>query len=279
VLIQPPVYNIFWNSIINNGRNVVTNELLYDGRGYSIDFGDLDKKLANPQTTMMILCNPQNPAGRIWSREELMQIGELARRHHVVIVSDEIHCDIVRPGRHYTPFASVSNDDAANCVVCVSPSKAFNIAGMQTAAVIVPDAVLRHKVTRGLNTDEVAEPNAFAIDAAVAAYTQGETWLDELCAYVQANKDYAAAFINENIPRLTVPDSDATYLLWIDVSGLGDGAIGFAERLRAETGLFLSDGAVYGDNGRGFVRMNLACPLETVKDGLNRLKEGAQRII
>jgi cystathionine beta-lyase len=256
----------------------VTNELLYDGRGYSIDFGDLEKKLSDPQTTMMILCNPQNPAGRIWSREELLKIGALARKHHVLVVSDEIHCDIVRPGSRYTPFASVSKEDAANCVVCVSPSKAFNLAGLQSAAVIVPDAVLRHKVTRGLNTDEVAEPNAFAIDAAIAAYTRGAAWLDELCAYVQSNKDYAAAFIKENIPCLSVPDSDATYLLWIDVSGLGGASTGFAKRLRAETGLFLSDGAVYGDNGRGFVRMNLACPLQTVKDGLNRLREGVERI-
>jgi cystathionine beta-lyase len=278
VLIQTPVYNAFHHCIHDNGRNVLTNDLVYDGSGYSMDFDDLEKKLADPQTTMMILCNPHNPVGRIWNREELTRVGELACKHHVLVVSDEIHCDIVRPGMRYIPFASISEANSQASVTCVSPTKSFNLAALQTSSIIVPDGVLRHKVRRVLGTDGLSGPNAFAAEAAIAAFTKGGPWLDKLCAYIQANKDYAQAFIQQEIPRLTVPASDATYLLWIDCNGLGEAAENFAKRLREDTGLFLLDGAVYGENGLGFLRMNLACPLETVKDGLERLKKGAAAI-
>ena len=173
VLVQTPVYNIFFNSIRNNGRNILESPLVYDGGEYSIDFGDLEEKLADPQTTLMLLCNPHNPVGKIWDRETLARIGELCARHHVLVLSDEIHCDLTDPGYEYVPFAAVSDVCRDNSVTCLAPTKAFNLAGLQTAAVMVPDSVIRHKLERGLNTDEVAEPNSFAVGAAVAASREG----------------------------------------------------------------------------------------------------------
>ena len=170
VLIQTPVYNIFFNSILNNGRQVLESPLRYDGEAYGIDFADLEEKLSDPQTTLMILCNPHNPVGKIWDAETLRRIGALCKKYNVVVVSDEIHCDLTDPGTGYVPFASVSEECRENSITCIAPTKAFNMAGLQTAAVSVHNPVLRHKVWRGLNTDEVAEPNAFAVEAAVAAF-------------------------------------------------------------------------------------------------------------
>lgn len=276
VLIQTPVYNIFFNSILNNGRNVVENPLRYDGTSYEIDFADLEKKLSDPQTSLMVLCNPHNPVGKIWSREELSKIGELCKKYHVTVISDEIHCDITSPGCAYVPFASVSADCREGSVTCLAPTKAFNLAGLQTAAVAVSGPHLRHKVWRGLNTDEVAEPNAFAVEAAIAAFTKGEPWLDALCAYIQANKDFAADFLTREIPGIRTVPSQATYLLWLDCSALAKDASDFTHFLRERTGLYITAGSEYGASGTSFARMNLACPRSLLEDGLQRLKAGAQ---
>ena len=190
VLVQTPTYNIFFNSIVNNGRNVVECPLAYDGEKYEMDFEALEEKLSDPQTSLMILCNPHNPVGRIWERETLARVGELCEKYHVTVLSDEIHCDITRPGTGYLPFASVSETCKNISVTCIAPTKAFNIAGIQTAAVMIPIEALHHIVWRALNTDEVAEPNVFAIGAAIAAYTKGEDWLEELRAYLFENRAY-----------------------------------------------------------------------------------------
>lgn len=274
VLLHTPVYNIFFSSILNNGRQVLESPLRYDGTAYQIDFIDLEKKLSDPQTTLMILCNPHNPTGNIWDRETLARIGVLAAKHHVLVLSDEIHCDLTAPGRAYTPFASVSEVCRENSITCVAPTKAFNLAGLQTAAVVVPNAALRHKVWRALNTDEVAEPNAFAVDAAVAAFTQGGDWLDALRVQIQHNKELAAAYIGREIPNLSVVPSQATYLLWLDCTNLMGFAWEAASFLREQTGLYLTAGEPFGSNGAAFLRMNIACPQEVVQDGLERLKAG-----
>ena len=277
VLIQTPVYNIFFNSIVNNGRNVQQCPLTYrDGR-YDIDFEKLEEMLSNPQTSMMILCNPHNPVGRIWSREELGRIGMLCAKHHVLVVSDEIHCDITDPGKEYILFASVSEECRNNSITCIAPTKAFNIAGMQTAAVSVPDPVLRHRVNRGLNTDEVAEPNAFAVPAAVGAFTGGEEWLDALREYLYENKQLVRTFLKENLPKVRLTDSEATYLLWMDCREYSGDSVELADFLRRTTGLYVSDGAEYGKTGEPFLRLNIACPRERVKEGLCRLKAGLEQ--
>lgn len=276
VLVQTPVYNIFFNSIVNNGRNVAESPLSYDDGKYFIDFERLEKDLSNPQTTMMILCNPHNPVGKIWEKETLGRIGELCARHHVTVLSDEIHCDLTAPGLEYTPFASVSETCRRISITAIAPTKAFNLAGLQTAAVVAPDGVLRHKMWRALNTDEVAEPNVFAVDAAVAAFTKGKPWLDELREYLQENKEFVRKHIEKELPSLSVVPSDATYLLWIDCSKLAGTSSKFADFLRKKTGLYLSAGKEYGGNGDRFVRMNVACPRELVRDGMERLKQGVR---
>lgn len=274
VLIQAPVYNIFYNSILNNGRHVLSSDLIYDGNEYSIDFKDLEEKLSMPQTTMMILCNPHNPIGKIWTREVLKRIGDLCAKHNVLVVSDEIHCDIVAPNREYIPFASVSQTNLMNSITCIAPTKTFNLAGLQTACIVVPNHVLRHKVNRGINTDEVAEPNSFAITATIAAFTKGENWLNELREYIENNKHTTINFIKEELPELHVIPSEATYLLWIDCSRVCDNSVELVQAVRNTTGLYLSDGLEYGENGKCFVRINVACPLERLNDGLERLKRG-----
>lgn len=274
VLIQTPVYNIFFNSIVNNGRNVLQCPLVYDGNEYDIDFEELEKGLALPQTTMMILCNPHNPVGKIWDRERLARIGELCAKHHVLVVADEIHCDITDPGKEYVPFASVSDLCRENSITCVAPTKTFNIAGLQTAAAIVPNEFLRHRVNRALNTDEVAEPNVFAIQAAIAAFQHGEPWLDALREYLYENKRLARDYIAEQIPGVKVVDSEATYLLWLDCSALCSDTKALAEQIRQRTGLYLSDGVQYGRTGEAFLRLNIACPRTRLQDGLRRLRAG-----
>ena len=276
VLIQAPVYNIFYNSILNNGRNVLSSDLVYDGSKYSIDFEDLEEKLSRPQTSLMILCNPHNPVGKVWQREELEKIGELCYKWGVTVLSDEIHCDIVIPGKGYVPFASVNEICRNISVTAIAASKTFNIAGLQSACVYASNPVLRHKVWRGINTDEVGEPNAFSMTANIAAFSESGDWVDEMLQYVFENKRLACEFINNEIPGMKADLSEATYLLWIDISGVAEDSVDFCEKLRESTGLRLSDGAEYGECGRSFVRMNLATQRARVLDGLERLKRGAE---
>lgn len=271
VVVLTPVYNIFFNSILNNGRNVLESRLKYDGSRYRIDLDDLEEKLSDPQTTLFILCNPHNPVGKIWERETLERIGDLCSKHHVLVLSDEIHCDITEPGWEYTPFASVSENCRTNSITCVAPTKAFNLAGLQTAAVIVPDDHLRHKVSRGLNTDEVAEPNVFAAIAPIAAFACGE-WLDSLRNYLWENRALAEEYIKKEIKGISPVSARATYLLWLDCRNMIGSSTQFCHFIRSHSGLYLSDGNEYR-NGEGFLRMNLACPRQQVEDGMKRLKE------
>ena len=274
VLLQTPVYNIFFNSILNNGRQILESSLKYSAGEYEIDFEDLEEKLSDPQTSLMILCNPHNPVGKIWDKETLQRIGELCWKYHVGVLSDEIHCDLTDPEMEYTPFASVSEKCRENSITCIAPTKAFNLAGMQTAAVMIPNAFLRHRVWRALNTDEVAEPNSFAVDAAIAAFTEGEVWLDELRKYIYENKKRTVEFVKEKIPQIQVVPSYATYLLWLDCSGTAGSTMEVAQYIRNKTGLYLSEGSQYGNCGKNFLRLNIACPRSTLEDGLKRLQEG-----
>lgn len=298
VLVQPPVYNVFFHSIVNNGRTIAEAPLIHDGEHDRMDFAELERKLADPQTTMMILCNPHNPVGKIWDRETLAKVGELCHKHHVIVVSDEIHCDLTAPGQEYIPFASVSDVCRKISVTCIAPTKTFNLAGIQTAAVVAADEVLRHKMWWALHVDEAASPNVFAVDAAIAAFTKGASWLDALREYIEENKKRVGAFLRENLPEVKPTAADATYLMWLDCRGLQSGSRGaassgmqessqgkdaarlpdqpeFCRFLREKTGLYLTDGSQYGKGGEGFVRMNAACPRSLLEDGLKRLYDGA----
>ncbi|MCQ2578058.1 MAG: pyridoxal phosphate-dependent aminotransferase [Treponema sp.] len=276
VVILTPVYNIFFNSIVNNGARVLECPLVYKNGEYDINWEDFEEKLSNPQTSLLIWCNPHNPVGKIWDPDTMKRVGELCKKYGVTVVSDEIHCDIVRPGKEYTPFASVSETCRNISISCVAPTKTFNIAGLQSAAVFVPEPFLRHKVWRGLNTDEVAEPNSFATLAAITAFEKGEDWLNELCDYIYKNRQYVESFIKENIPQLKVVPANATYLVWIDISGIFKDGIEARDFIRKTTGLYICEGNEYGEAGNNFIRMNIACPLERVKDGMNRLKKASE---
>ena len=274
VLVQAPVYNVFYNSIENNGRHVLSNDLQFDGSNYTVDWEDLEQKLALPLTTLMIFCNPHNPVGKVWTQAEVQKIADLCFKHHVVLLSDEIHGDLVREGPDYTPAFSVNGPARDNVISLVSPSKTFNVAALHAATAIVPNSNLRAMVNRGLNSDEVAEPNLLAIPGTIAAYEHGHDWLQALIKQLNVNFTYAQEFIGNNLPQVKVVSGKATYLIWLDVEQISTDSQELAEYLEKKTGLVLSPGSIYRGNGHNFLRMNLACPLAMVKDGLERLKTG-----
>lgn len=276
IVVQTPVYSVFFNSIENHGRHPIENHLIYEEGKYHIDFHSLEEQLSHPQTRMMILCNPHNPIGQIWTREELEHIGQLCAKHHVIVLSDEIHCDLTNPECAYIPFASVSEICQQNSVTCLSASKAFNLAGLQSAAVSVPNDSIRAVLSRGLNSNEVAEPNAFAIDGVIAAFNEGEPWLNDLRAYIKENKKMVNLFLKDRLPELKLHNPEATYLLWIDCSELTQNASELQNFLREETGLYVSSGAEFRGNGHLFLRMNVACPASRVREALKRLEIGVQ---
>ena len=274
IVLLTPVYNIFFNSIVNNGRYTIECPLVYEEKEYHVNFLALEKELSDPQTSMLIFCNPHNPIGKIWDRKTMERIGNLCEKYHVLIVSDEIHCDLTEPGKSYIPFASVSDACRENSITCIAPTKSFNLAGLQTAAVVVPNSYLRHKVWRGLNTDEVAEPNVFAVTAATAAWTQGENWLNELREYLFQNRNAAAEYLQKHLPEVSLIHAEATYLLWIDCRNVTENIENLEQHIRKKTGLYLCAGTEYGKAGEGFLRMNIACSKQTMMDGLHRLKKG-----
>lgn len=279
VLVQSPVYHCFFHAIENNGRNALENKLIYNGEEFEIDFEDLENKLALPETKLMILCNPHNPGGRIWTVSELKRIGELCKKNSVIVISDEIHCDITRPGVEYTPFAWVSGDCRDNSITCISPSKTFNIPGLMTAAVIVPDKTLREKLFKSLEADVITEPNILSIEGAVAAYTKGGEWVDEMREYVFENRGLTEKFLEEKLPSVKAVKSDATYLVWLDCRKITDNVSGMCRYIRKKTGLYLSEGNMFRGDGAGFIRMNIACPKDILFEGLERLKKGVDEYI
>ena len=294
VLVLSPVYNCFFSSIQNNGVKALCSELVYKNKEYEINWTDFENKLSGPQTSLFILCNPHNPIGKIWKKDELARMGELCAKHGVTVISDEIHCDLTEPNLSYTPFASVSEICENISISCISPTKAFNIAGLNTAAVFAKNKFLRHKAWRAFNTDEIAEPNAFAVAATVAAFEKGEEWLDELRIYLSENKKIVREFLSENLPYIRALPCDATYLMWLDCSNLinlsGRIPIATSENLkiphfaefknstelanfiRSKSGLYLSSGEIYGKGGEKFLRLNIATPRANLLDGLERLK-------
>ena len=273
VLLMEPVYNTFYNSILKSGRHALASQLKYDRSTYtySVDWDDLEEKMSNPLTTLMILCNPHNPTGYVWSRDELMRIIKLAQKHGVIVISDEIHGDLVLKGPDYTPTFSLPEEYRRNLVTLVSTSKTFNVAALHAATGIVANPILREHFTRAINKYEVAEPNLLAIPGTIAAYTQGADWLHQLKKYLLDNREYLEQFISDNLPQLHVVPGTATYLVWIDVSEVTKDSNALAQKIRQETGLIINPGTYYHGNGNEFIRINIAYPLAQIKDGLTRL--------
>ena len=272
VVILTPVYNIFYNSILNNGRHVLESPLIYKNGNYEIDFIDLEDKLAMDETSLLIFCNPHNPVGKIWTKDEMARVGALCKKHNVNVISDEIHCDIVRPGLNYIPFGSVEGNEDIT-ITCVAPTKCFNLAGIQTSAIIIKNKKLKHLVERGLNTDECAEGNTLAVITPQIAF-KCRDWLNEMNEYVFNNRKIVEDYINSNLADLRVIRGDATYLIWIDCNNITNDDRKLCSFIREKTGLYVSCGSSYGKSGRGFIRMNVATTKKIVLDGLERLKKG-----
>ena len=276
VALLTPAYNIFFNSIENAGRHPLECHLVYKNGEYSIDFNALEKALSHPLTTLFIFCNPHNPTGNIWTKEEIARIGALCKKHGVVVISDEIHCNFTMKGYKYIPFASVSEECRENSITCISASKTFNIAGLQSAAVVIPNKALREKVVRGLNSDEVAEPNCFAIDSVIAAFNEGEEWLEELMEYLTENRAFVGEYLSKHLPKAHLVPADATYVAWIDCGEFTSDTDELCEFLKNKTGLILSEGSHFRGNGNRFVRLNTACNREKLEDGLSRFVAGVK---
>lgn len=274
VLVMEPVYHMFYHLIERNGRYVQTNPLLYINGAYSIDFNDLEQKLSNPKTTMMILCNPHNPTGNLWDKADLEQIGNLCDKYHVLVVSDEIHADIVQPGFTYMPFMKVNDTCWNNSITLVSATKAFNIPGLSSACAIIPNGNLCAKAKTAFAQAMITDPDYLNAHVSIAAFEDGQEWLDAMNAYVAENKKIATEFIKESIPEIHVVSSLATYLLWIDFLEFTDNVDGVCDLLRSKEGIFLSKGSEFGPSGKNFVRMNVACPRQVLLEALLALRGG-----
>ena len=272
VLVQTPVYNCFFSSIRNNGCEAACSPLLHTGDTYRMDFDDLERKAADPAVKLMLLCNPHNPAGRVWTREELTRLGEISLRHDVTVVADEIHCELVFPEYTYTPFASISEEFQRRSVACVSPSKAFNIAGLQIANIVAADDGMRERIDRAININEVCDVNPFGVEATIAAYNEGEEWLTQLIGYLKGNYEFMKDYCAKHLPDFPTAKLEGTYLVWMDCSVLHIPSEELERQLVEQARLWLNAGAMYRSPKEGFMRWNIACPRQRLAEALDRFR-------
>lgn len=278
VLVQTPVYNCFFSSIRNNGCEMVVSPLVYENQTFTVDFADLERKAADPSVKIMLLCNPHNPAGRVWTRDELMRIGEICIHNNVWVISDEIHCELVFPGHSYTPFASLSEELLRHSVTCLSPSKAFNMAGLQIANIVCADAEMRSKIDKAININEVCDVNPFGVIATMAAYNEGEEWLTQLVDYLNRNYRCMQEFCKTYLPEFPLTILEGTYLVWMDCRALQIPSETLEHQLIREAKLWLNAGTMYGAQGEGFMRWNIACPQAVLIKGLKRFREFVRKV-
>jgi len=281
VIVQTPCYNAFFPAIRNNGCRELCNSLVYKDNTYSIDWEDLQKKAADPKTTVLLLCNPHNPAGRVWTREELEHIGRICLENGVFVISDEIHCELTYPGHDYTPYATLPEELVRHSASCISPTKAFNIAGIQIANVFAADPDAVRRIDRAINDNECCDVNVFGCTALEAAYNESEQWLDALRSYLYENAQAVYKFLHDELPQVTALPLEGTYLMWLDIRAArhaDEPFEGFSERfanhLRHNAKLVLSTGTIYGADAEGFERLNIACSRATLTEALGRLKNG-----
>ena len=270
VLFLSPDYNCFFSSVKNNGCEVVESVLRFrdETRRFEVDWEDFEAKCADEKCTVFLLCNPHNPTGRVWTREELQHMADICHRYQVRIVSDEIHCELIMPGHHFCPMGLI--DETA--IILNSPSKSFNIAGLQTANIICTDAATRRRLDRVININEVCDLNPFGPVALIAAYNESENWIDELNKYLWDNYTILCDFIGKNLPQWKVMPLEGTYLVWIDVSSCCDNVEAYCDMILQKCKVWLNPGSMYGStSGEGYLRINLACPKSTLQEALKRL--------
>jgi cystathionine beta-lyase len=279
VLIQPPVYYPFYGAVQNNGAELALNPLVYEDGRYQMDFADLEAKCADPRVRLAILCSPHNPVGRVWSRQELVRFGEICAEYGVLVVSDEIHADLTYKGHTFTPFASISEAFSVNSVVCTAPSKTFNLAGLQTSCIIIQDPGLRAQFEAVLQSNGLFGISAFGVVALQAAYDHGEEWLDQLLDYLQKNLDYLVHYIAKHIPQLTVVRPEGTYLVWIDCRRLELDKVRLRQFMLEEASVYLDEGFIFGPEGEGFERINIACPRSILAEALERIRSAVGQLL
>lgn len=284
VLIQNPVYYPFTNIIRDNDRRVIDNTLVYEKRvtegksQYSIDYEDFERKIVQENIKLFILCNPHNPVGRVWNSEELQYLGEICLRHHVIVVSDEIHNDFVYPGFEHTVFANVDPRFAEFTVTCTAPSKTFNLAGLQISNIFISNETLREAFQKEIDKTGYDEPNALGAVACEAAYRGGQEWLDQLRAYLLENLNFLRAYLQEKIPQIHLVEPEGTYLVWLDCSELGISGKELDQFIVEKAGLWLDGGAMFGPSGADFQRVNIACPRATLELALDKLKAAVDNL-
>lgn len=277
VIVQGPVYNCFFSSIRNNGCEMVSNSLIYNKEElrYEIDFDDLERKLAHERARLMLLCNPHNPGGRVWTRDELTRVAELCRKYGVRVVSDEIHCELTLYDNEYVPFGSLPDELSHGSITCCSPSKAFNTAGLQIANIVCRDAEVRNRIDRAININEVCDVNPFGVIALQAAYSdEGYEWLTQLRAYISSNYDLLRERFARELPKCKVMRMEGTYLAWIDCSELHISSDEIEEMLMHENKVWVNAGSMYGTEGAAFIRINMACTSELLNEGITRIVNG-----
>ena len=278
VLVQQPVYYPFFSAIENNGGKIVSNPLIYENGGYCMDFDDLAEKTADPAVTLAIFCSPHNPVGRVWTAEELTRFGKICLENNVLVISDEIHCDLIYDGHTFTPFGAIDDAFAQQSIVCTAPSKTFNLAGLKTSNIIISNPDLRNRFTRRLLQNHIKGVNTFGIVATEAAYNHGEEWLADTMDYIQANYRFMAAYMAEHLPQLKIIPPEGTYLVWVDCRALGLDPTARKALLMQEARLFLDEGELFGPEGEGFERFNIACPRSILKEALERIKTVVDRL-
>lgn len=277
VIVQGPVYNCFFSSIRNNGCEMVSNSLIYNKEDlrYEIDFDDLERKLAHERARLMLICNPHNPGGRVWTRDELTRVAELCRKYGVRVVSDEIHCELTLYDNEYVPFGSLPDELSHGSITCCSPSKAFNTAGLQIANIVCRDAEVRNRIDRAININEVCDVNPFGVIALQAAYSdEGYEWLTQLRAYISSNYDLLRERFARELPKCKVMRMEGTYLAWIDCSELHISSDEIEEMLMHENKVWVNAGSMYGTEGAAFIRINMACTSELLNEGITRIVNG-----
>lgn len=280
VLVQTPVYNCFFSSIRNNGCTIAENALVRKGNSYEIDFDDFERQAADEKTKVFLLCNPHNPAGRVWKPEELSRMNDICLRHGVKVIADEIHCELVMPGHEFTPFAAISKACQDNCITANSPTKLFNIAGLQIANIISSKAEDHRKINRAININEVCDVNPFGVIALQAAYNEGEDWIEQLNAYLWENYLTLKAFFRDDLPQLEVIDLEGTYLVWVNVRATGMSGNELTDKLLKEGKVFVNRGTMYGETaGKEYIRINIAMPRSLMLEGLKRMKNVIDKIV
>lgn len=278
VLIQSPVYYPFFSAIENNEGELVTNQLIYENGRYRMDFADLEEKTQDPRVKMAILCSPHNPVGRVWSRDELALFGEICLKSDTLIVSDEIHGDLIYKGYVFTPFAKISKDFAQNAVICTAPSKTFNMAGLQTSNIIIPNDQLRSRFEKTLQGNGLFGIGTFGGVALEAAYNYGEEWLEQVMDYIEGNLHYLEEYVAEHIPHITVIPPQGTYLVWLDCRKLELGKWELKRLMLHDAGVYLDEGFIFGPGGEGFERINIACPRSILVEALERIKNAIDKL-